>query len=79
MGIGMKERPSLKDILRGNRRTIMAILMIPVVGMVVAISLICVRSPENILLSVGLIIPVLIQYLILVYYISRRIDRLTSA
>jgi len=75
----MSSQSTFKDVLRENRRTFLAILMLPVVGMVVAISLIVIRAPENLAVSVGLIILMLCQYLVLVFYISRRMDRLVSS
>jgi len=75
----MSEQPSYKDVLRKNRRTVLAILMLPVLGMTVAIPLIIIRAPKNLALSVGLIILMICQYLALVMFISRRMDRLISS
>lgn len=75
----MSEQPAFKDVLRKNRRIFLAILMLPVVGMVIAILLIAIRVPEKLALSGGLIILMICQYLVLVVYVSRRIDRLISS
>lgn len=75
----MSEQPALKDVLRKNRRTFLAILMLPVVGMVIAILLIAIRVPEKLALSGGLIILMICQYIVLVVYVSRRIERLRSS
>jgi len=75
----MSDEPSFRDVLRENRRAFLAILMLPAVGMVVAISLIITRATENLAISVGIIALMLCQYLLLVYHISRRMDRLISS
>jgi len=75
----MSERPSYKEVLKQNRRTVLAILMLPVLGMTVPIPLIMIRAPKNLALSVGLIILMICQYLTLVMFISRRMDRLISS
>lgn len=53
--------------------------MLPVFGMIIAILLIVIRVPEKLFLSGGVIILLMCQYLILVVYVSQRIDRLISS
>lgn len=75
----MSEQPTFKDVLRKNRRALLAVLMLPVFGMIIAILLIVIRVPEKLFLSGGVIILLMCQYLILVVYVSQRIDRLISS
>jgi len=77
--IKMGEQRSFKDVLRENRRILLAILLLPVIGMVVAIPLIFIRAPQNFAIAGILIIAMLLQYLIVVFFIMHRIDRLTSS
>jgi len=75
----MSEQPTFRDVLRKNRRALLAVLMLPVFGMIIAIFLIVIRVPEKLFLSGGVIILLICQYLVLVVYVSRRIDRLISS
>lgn len=75
----MSEQPTFKEVLRKNRRTFLAILTLPVIGMVVSIFLIFIRAPDKLALTRGVVILLICQYLILMFYVSRRIDRLISS
>jgi len=70
---------TLKDVLREKRWIFLAILLLPAVGMVVAVPLIMVRVPQNFTLSVALIAFAIGQYLLVVFLIMRRIDSLTAS
>lgn len=70
----MSERPTFNEVLRKNRRTLLAILMLPVVGMIVSIFLILLRAPQKLPIAGGVIILLICQYLVLLVYVSRRID-----
>jgi hypothetical protein len=70
---------TLKEVLREKRWIFLAILLLPVVGMVVAVPLIMVRVPQNFALSLALIAFAIGQYIIVVFFIMRRIDSLTAS
>jgi len=53
--------------------------MLPVAGMIIAIFLIVLRAPDKLVISGGVIALLICQYLVLVVYVSRRIDRLVSS
>lgn len=50
----MNEQPTFKEVLRKNRRTFLAILMLPVIGIIVSIFLIFIRAPDKLALTGGL-------------------------
>jgi len=77
--IHMSEERSFRDVLRENRRTFLAILLFPVIGMVIAIPLIYLRAPHNFSTPVILIIAMILQYLIVVFIIKSRMDRIASS
>lgn len=77
--IKMTEQPDFKEVLRKNRKTFLAILMLPVAGMVVSIFLIFLRAPQKLAIAGGVIILLICQYLVLLFYVSRRIDRIISS
>lgn len=70
----MSGEATIKELLKRNSRIILAVLLLPAVGMVIAMILIVVRGASNIF-SICLIIgAVLAQYLLLVAYIWKKIN-----
>ena len=70
---------SYKDYMKKNRNAFLAILMLPVMGMVVAIPLIIWKAPKTMMVALGVIIVLIIQYSLLVRWISKRIDQMTES
>jgi len=67
-----------KDYMKKNRNTLLAILLIPVLGMVIAIPLIIWKAPKTMMVALGVIGVLIVQYILLVRWISKRIDQLTE-
>ncbi len=70
---------SYKDYMKKNRNTMLAILMLPVLGMVIAIPLIIWKAPKTMMVALGVIVVLIAQYTLLVRWISKRIDQLTES
>jgi membrane associated rhomboid family serine protease len=70
---------SYKDYMKKNRNAFLAILMIPVLGMVVAIPLIIWKAPSTMMVALGVIFVLIVQYSLLVRWISKRIDQMTES
>lgn len=70
---------SYKDYMKKNRNTMLAILMLPVLGMVIAVPLIIWKAPKTMMVVLGVIVILIIQYSLLVRWISKRIDQLTES
>lgn len=75
----MSGENSYKDYMKKNRNTLLAILMLPVLGMVIAIPLIIWKAPNNMMVALGVIVVLIVQYTLLVRWISKRIDHLTES
>lgn len=75
----MGETPNFKESLKQNRVILLAILMLPVVGMAIAIPLIIWRVPGSVMVAIPIIILLMAQYIILVIWISKKIDQLTTS
>ena len=69
---------SYKDYMKKNRNAMLAILLIPVLGMVIAIPLIIWKAPKTMMVALGVIGVLIVQYTLLVRWISKRIDQLTE-
>jgi len=68
----MSGEATIKELLKRNSHIILAVLLMPAVGMIIAMVLIAVRGASNIL-SIYLIIGVILaQYLLLVAYIWKK-------
>ncbi len=65
--------------MKQNKGILLAILMIPVFGMIIAIPLIIWKAPGTLMVAVQIILILMAQYLLLVYWISKKIDQLTSS
>jgi len=74
----MSESHDFKDSLRQNRRILLAILMMPVIGMVIAIPLIFWRTPKSVTVVIPIIVFLIIQYSLLVFWISKKMNQLTA-
>ena len=75
----MGESSNFKDRLKQNKGILLAILMIPVFGMIIAIPLIIWKAPGTLMVAVPIILILTTQYLLLVYWISKKMDQLTSS
>jgi hypothetical protein len=70
---------SYKDYMKKNRNVFLAILMLPVLGMVIAIPLIIWKAPKTMMVALGLIVVLIVQYSLLVRWISKKIDQMTES
>jgi hypothetical protein len=75
----MGESSNFKDRLQQNKGILLAILMIPVFGMIIAIPIIIWKAPGTLMVAVPIILILIAQYLLLVYWISKKMDQLTSS
>lgn len=70
---------NLKKSFKQNKGILLAILMMPVFGMVIAIPLIIWKAPGAVMVAVPVILLLMAQYFLLVYWISRKIDQMASS
>jgi hypothetical protein len=75
----MSESSNFKESLRQNRVILLAILMMPVFGMVIAIPLIFWKVPGAVMVAIPIILFLMAQYLLLVYWIYKKMNKMTSS
>ncbi len=75
----MSESSNFKESLRQNRVILLAILMMPVFGMVIAIPLIFWKAPGSVMVAIPIILLLMAQYLLLVYWIYIKMRKMTSS
>jgi type II secretory pathway component PulM len=73
-----KKKPSMSEILKANRQVIIVLLSFPIAGMFIAMGLIWYKRPGNMLVALGAILFLLVQYSLLVYFLIKRIDSLSK-
>lgn len=66
------------EILKQKRNLLLAILMLPVVGMAISILLIVWRFPNMIGTAIPIIFIIMLQYVLLVLWIKNKIDVLEA-
>jgi len=69
----MSGEETIKEVLRRNRSIILAVLLVPAVGMIIAMVLIAVLGASNVLPICVIIGVILAQYLLFIEYIRRKI------
>jgi membrane glycosyltransferase len=73
----MDESNDFTASLKKNRTIILVILMLPVIGMTISIPLIVWRAPSNMVIVLAVIVVLMVQYILLVRWIAKRMDKLT--
>ena len=74
-----ESKPTLKEIFRRNRLLFQAIMLFPVIGMIAAIAILYMHPSTNLPLQIALMVFLLIQYVITVFLISRRMNAIISS
>jgi uncharacterized membrane protein len=72
------DRPGLAEILKANRTFIYALLMMPIAGMVIAIGLILYKKPSNMIVALGVIVFLIVQYGFTIYFFMQRLETVSE-
>ena len=75
----MSDKTNFADVIKKNRLTLLAILMLPVIGMAIAIPLILWRVPGAARVAIPIILVLMVQYTLLVVWISRKMSQVTES
>ena len=75
----MSSVPNFKDSLKKNRNIILAIILLPVMGMTIAIPLIMWKAPSNMMVVIGVIVLLIAQYSLLVLWVFKRMNQLINS
>jgi len=75
----MSDKTNFADVIRKNRLTLLAILMLPVIGMAIAIPLILWRVPGAARVAIPIILFLMAQYTLLVVWISKKMKQITTS
>ena len=75
----MSSDPNFKNSLKKNRNIILAIILLPVMGMTIAIPLIMWKSPANMMVAIGVIVLLIAQYSLLVLWVFKKMNQLINS
>jgi hypothetical protein len=73
-----EEKPSLAQVLNKNRSLILAILGVPVFGMLIAVAVIFYTKPDNMGVVFGVILFVAVQYILMMFFFMKRIEAMVE-
>lgn len=62
--------------MKANRRLILTVLGMPILGMIIALGLVLYKRPNNLAVVVAVIFFLIIQYSVLMIYFNKRIEAL---
>lgn len=74
----MTNKPSFADILYERRKFILAILSVPVLGMAIAFGLIIYKRPNNMMIVLGVIVFVAVQYIMTMFFWLKKVEQLAK-
>jgi hypothetical protein len=75
----MSAPSNFADVMKKNRWILLAVLMLPVVGMVIAIPLILWRVPGVAGVAIPIILLLIAQYTLLVIWISKKMSQINTS
>jgi hypothetical protein len=73
-----ESKPTLIEIIRANRKYIIALLAVPILGMIIASGLILYKRPDNMRIVLAVIFFLVIQYAILIVFFNNRLNKIVK-
>lgn len=73
-----EERPSLAQVLDKNLSFLMAILGVPVLGMLIAVVVIYIKKPNNMAVVFGVILFVAVQYILMMFFFMKKVKMMVE-
>ena len=69
-----EEKPSVAHVLNSNRSLVMALLGVPVIGMLIAVVVIYIKKPDNMVVVFGVILFIAAQYILMMFFFMKRVE-----
>ena len=73
-----EHRPTFKEVFRRYKPLFYAVMLVPVIGMIVVIGILYMYPSRNLPLQVALIFFLLVQFVVSIYVIARRMEAILS-
>ena len=68
----------MAEVLFNNRKFVLALLGVPVLGMLIAAGLIIYKQPSNMYVALGVILFVAMQYIITMFFWMKRVEKMAK-
>ena len=72
----MSDREIFVESVKRNKKTLIAVMLLPVLGMVIAIILILWKSPQSALVTIPIIVVLMIIHGLLVRWVLGKVDEI---
>lgn len=69
-----EEKPSVAQVLNSSRSIVIALLGVPVLGMLIAVVVIYIKKPNNMAVVFGVILFVAVQYILMMFFLIKKIE-----
>ena len=73
-----EERPSVAQVLNRSRSLVIALLGVPVLGMLIAVVVIYIKKPDNMVVFFGVILFVAVQYILMMFFLMKKIEAMAE-
>ena len=68
-----EEKPSVAQVLNRSRSVVIALLGVPVLGMLIAVVVIYIKKPNNMVVVFGVILFVGVQYILMMFFLMKKV------
>jgi Na+/melibiose symporter-like transporter len=73
-----EEKPSVAQVLNRSRSVVIALLGVPVLGMLIAVVVIYIKKPNNMGVVFGVILFVGVQYILMMFFLMKRVEAMAE-
>ena len=73
-----EERPTVAQVLNSSRSLVIALLGVPVIGMLIAVVVIYIKKPNNMAVVFGVILFIAVQYILMMFFLIKKIEAMAE-
>jgi phosphotransferase system glucose/maltose/N-acetylglucosamine-specific IIC component len=73
-----EEKPSVAQVLNRSRSVVIALLGVPVLGMLIAVVVIYIKKPNNMVVVFGVILFVGVQYILMMFFLMKKVEAMAE-
>jgi len=73
-----EDKLSVAQVLNKNRTLVMAILGLPVFGMLIAVGVIFYTKPNNMTIAFGVILFIAVQYILMMFFFLKKVETMVK-
>jgi len=73
-----EEKPTVAQVLNRSRSIVIALLGVPVLGMLIAVVVIYIKKPNNMVVVFGVILFVAVQYILMMFFLMKKVEAMAK-